>query len=230
MSKSRLLMALLVILSLQICAQDKLMQIKKATIKKIGIDHFRITVQGMAPTPGWKIYNYPYRYITIPENWEIAIKGTRPQGFVIQVLTPYSYSFDMGLSKQTKKVTLVGSNRTIELNVPHPREASLQTTAIIAQIATPEKNMRSKVQLGELFLVQVVIPVGFDFAKTPTKSKYFSHLGTFTYTDAADRLHRVFACKMKDEVEEQSFPVTLPGQNKDGHRLLWKTQILVQSK
>mgnify|MGYP006298338245 CR=1 FL=1 len=98
-------------------AQKTHLYIKTASVKRLPGNKIKITVNGYAPTPGYKDIQFEsFQYLVPPEEWEFAITGIPPAGMIIQMISPFTLSLEFTFSDPTEKVTIYGKNKTVSFS------------------------------------------------------------------------------------------------------------------
>ncbi len=85
--------------------------VSDVTVKEISKGVFRVTATGIVGDPGWLVNLYPVAYFLPPETWLIHTAKTRLPGTWPQVITPWTASVDMNLSKKTQHVAVEGLDK-----------------------------------------------------------------------------------------------------------------------
>ena len=93
-------------------------QVESAHLKQVKKHIFRLTVKGIAGSPGWVVRLQPTRSATDPETWIFEALGAGPSGVVVQMMTPWEVHVQLGLPKGTRQVLVKGSNKVIPIAVP----------------------------------------------------------------------------------------------------------------
>ena len=85
--------------------------VSDVTVKEISEGVFRVTATGIVGDPGWLVNLYPVVHVIPPETWLIHTAKTRRPGSWTQVITPWTASVDLNLSKETQQVAVKGLDK-----------------------------------------------------------------------------------------------------------------------
>ena len=209
---------------------QELMRLKKARITPVSGNQYKIFVMGKAPTPGWKIK-------LEQKGNQFFVKGTRPKGFIMQVIATYMHTTTVRLD--VKEIIVVGSNQRISLQVPGGKKAKNEVVLpkapelkqklvqVVAASFSPRDVKYISVPRGNFFIVQVYVRNKFGVSKTPQKSTDFECLSCTNILNEKFSCYTYF-CKMNPKTEARSFDFVVTGFCPKGTMFKGKAQIMVK--